>query len=176
MSRVTRSIASAALAAFVGASAAAGAQAVPVGDPSFLHEGELVEVYLKDHPDIPLRWSGNGAVLDERPSLWRFEGVERDGREFTLERIVHVSSGRCLASAAGIGPSTAPRLTYCAYAEPWRVHVDWHKDPVDFRIIDSRGLHLGTERNYSFPGDQVILEEPKGWHKEEWRVRAPESA
>ncbi|MEU5154828.1 hypothetical protein [Glycomyces sp. NPDC021274] len=147
---------------------AAYAQNVPAG---------AVKMFLKDHEDLPLAASEDGAHLTADPHLWRLVAVEAF-QELGRYQLVHDDSGRCLSADTTGGGETAPVfLIDCADAIAWEVVFDTVPANSDFRFITADGYFLGlADGSEAEEGAEVLavqLETGTSRHFQEWLFAAP---
>jgi hypothetical protein len=124
-------------------------QAQPVPDGA-------VELYLKDHPDLPLAAVDGGARLTSIGDSWEIEGDEAL-QNLCRFQIVHHESRQCLAADTSGGGASAPvSLIDCADAHAWEVfyHNPGHRD---FRFVAPNGYLLGLlERSDAVEGAEIL--------------------
>lgn len=97
--------------------AIAAAALLPWGMPTAAHAAEMpdeaVLMYLKNHAELPLAWTGEAVALSADGDAWTFRAVEsfQDLGEYL---IVHDESGRCLTLAEEADETTASGRTESA--------------------------------------------------------------
>ncbi|GAB3646995.1 LPXTG cell wall anchor domain-containing protein [Glycomyces tarimensis] len=134
-------------------------------------------LYLKDHPDLPMTWTDEGAVFAEGgQTLWRLVPPERDNvAEPDYEgaiAIVHDETGQCLAAEAmAEGAIAAPvKLVDCVEEPWWQVLTDTRAGHHDARFITPEGHMLGAPSNTVADGQAVEVHDvEKSLHSQEWR-------
>jgi hypothetical protein len=131
-------------------SAAAPAQADPVPDGA-------VELFLKDHPELPMAVADGGPRLSSDGDLWELGGEAKPMRDLGETQIVHQTTGQCLtADTSGGGATVAVTLADCATAISWTIVYDkaGHRD---FRFVAAGDYLLGLhERADAVDGAEIL--------------------
>lgn len=115
-----------------------------------------VELYLKDHRNLPLAEADGDVRLTSDSDLWVVEGDEAllNLGEF---KIVHHESGRCLAAdTSGGGEAIPVALVDCSAAHTWEI-VYQKPGHRDFRFVAPNGYLLGLlERSDAAEGAEIL--------------------
>jgi LPXTG-motif cell wall-anchored protein len=136
--------------------------------------GEGAKLFLKNHEEVPLAFTDDGAVLSADHDLWGFIAVEalNDLGEYHLQ---HDDTGQCLTADTAVATETIPvALADCADALAWE--IVWNDVPShnDFRFITTDGYYLGLEDGAdAVEGAEVqavLPETGASRHFQEWHI------
>ncbi|WP_026929175.1 LPXTG cell wall anchor domain-containing protein [Glycomyces tenuis] len=149
---------------------------LPLAAPALAHAAELpaepVLMHLKDHPELPLAWTGERAELAAEGDAWSFTPVEAF-QDLGTHLIVHDETGQCLdAGPIPDGAETATvELADCADATPWGVVYNDVPAHQDYRFTTPEGHYLGIERgSQAAAGTEVlVVAVPSSVHAQEWQ-------
>ncbi|WP_030158085.1 RICIN domain-containing protein [Glycomyces sp. NRRL B-16210] len=134
------------------------------------------QIYLKDHPELPLDLVDDRAQLGTDPELWTFLEIETEDRFDDLGnyQIVHEESGQCLTVDSSAAARTAPiLLADCEEADVWTIIFDSLPSHVDYRFVADEHYYLGLEGNGdAVEGAEVLgvrIRSGNSLHAQEWR-------
>lgn len=141
-------------------------------------------VHLKDHLDLPLTWTDEGAVLAEGgETLWSVLPVEAEGlAELEYEGLVHIvhdETGQCLApEPMPLGAdSAAVTLQDCAEDPRWSLLGDDRESRDEARIASEDGHLLGIAAGRAESGEEVrVFALANSRHGHEWLFSMPDEA